>query len=85
MLQTSFADDPPAARQEYLIEEIERSLKEIADSKRAEYLDALTHRFPGPERIDMPPSGSTIALVEPVKQRLLRLLSHESLVAATAS
>jgi hypothetical protein len=68
MLQTSFADDPPAARQEYLIEEIERSLKEVADSRRAEYLDALAHRFPGPERIDVPASGSTLALVEPVKK-----------------
>jgi hypothetical protein len=66
MLQTSFADDPPAARQEYLIEEIERSLKEVADSKRAEYLDALAHRFPGPERIDIAQSDSTLALVEPV-------------------
>jgi hypothetical protein len=68
MLQTSFADDPPAARQEYLIEEIERSLKEVADSKRAEYLDALAHRFPGPEQIDVPQSDSTLALVEPIKK-----------------
>jgi hypothetical protein len=68
MLQTSFADDPPAARQEYLIEEIERSLKEVADNKRAEYLDALAHRFPGPERLDVPSGDSTLALVEPVKK-----------------
>jgi hypothetical protein len=68
MLQTSFADDPPAARQEYLIEEIERSLKDVADSRRAEYLNALAHRFPGPERIDVPPSGPTPAPVEPVKK-----------------
>ena len=68
MLQTSFADDPPAARQEYLVEEIERSLKEVADSARAEYLDALAHRFPGPELIDVPPSGPAPAPIEPVKK-----------------
>src|SRR5215468_8692043 len=54
MLQTSFADDPPAARQEYLVEEIERSLKDVSPSRRSEYLAALMERFPGPERIDAP-------------------------------
>jgi len=81
MLQTSFADDPPAARQEYLVEEIERSLKEVADSKRAEYLDALACRFPGPERIDVPPSGPMPAPVEPVKQTAEEL-AEELLVRA---
>jgi hypothetical protein len=66
MLQTSFADDPPAERQEYLVEEIERSLKEVADSRRAEYLDALARRFPGPERIEVAPLGPAPA--EPVKK-----------------
>jgi hypothetical protein len=55
MLQTSFADDLPATRQEYLVEEIERSLKDVADSRRAEYLNALAHRFPGPEQIEVAP------------------------------
>src|SRR6202008_678802 len=54
MLQTSFADDPPSARHEYLVEEIERSIKDIAESRRSEYLAALMERFPGPERIDPP-------------------------------
>jgi len=54
MLQTSFADDPPAARQEYLVEEIERSLKDVSPSRRSEYLAALMERFPGPERLDAP-------------------------------
>jgi hypothetical protein len=54
MLQTSFADDPPAARHDYLVEEIERSLKEISATRRSEYLGALMERFPGPERIDAP-------------------------------
>src|SRR6516165_3002692 len=54
MLQTSFADDPPGARHEYLVEEIERSIKDIVESRRSEYLAALMERFPGPERIDAP-------------------------------
>jgi hypothetical protein len=52
MLQTSFADDPPETRREYLVEEIERSLKEVAESRREEYLAALMDRFPGPERFE---------------------------------
>ena len=51
MLQTSFADDAPKAREEYLTEEIERSLKAVAGSRRREFLDALARCFPGPERI----------------------------------
>jgi hypothetical protein len=54
MLQTSFADDPPEARHEYLVEEIERSIKDVVESRRSEYLAALMERFPGPERIDAP-------------------------------
>jgi len=54
MLQTSFADDPPDTRHDYLVEEIERSIKDVAESRRSEYLGALMERFPGPERIDAP-------------------------------
>src|ERR1700724_4657780 len=54
MLQTSFADDPPSARHEYLVEEIERSIKDVVESRRSEYMAALMERFPGPERIDAP-------------------------------
>jgi hypothetical protein len=54
MLQTSFADDPPEARHDYLVEEIERSIKDVVESRRSEYLAALMERFPGPERIDAP-------------------------------
>jgi hypothetical protein len=54
MLQTSFADDPTNARHEYLVEEIERSIKDVVESQRSEYLAALMERFPGPERIDAP-------------------------------
>jgi hypothetical protein len=68
MLQTSFADDSPATRQEYLTEEIERSLKNVVDSRRAEYLDALAHRFPGPERVGIVPANPAPAPIEPVKR-----------------
>jgi hypothetical protein len=51
MLQTSFADDVPIAREEYLTEEIERSLREVASSRRGEFLDALARCFPAAERI----------------------------------
>src|SRR5208282_322220 len=54
MLQASFADDPADARHDYLVEEIERSIKDITESRRSEYLSALMERFPGPERIDAP-------------------------------
>jgi hypothetical protein len=54
MLQTSFADDSPEARHDYLVEEIERSIKDVVESRRSEYLAALMERFPGPERIDAP-------------------------------
>jgi hypothetical protein len=66
MLQISFADDPPAERLEYLVGEIERSLKDVVDGRKAEYLHELGRRFPGPERI-----GETPAVplpVEPVKK-----------------
>ena len=73
MLQVSFADDPPATRAEYLVEEIERSLKGIVESRRTEYLDALVGRFPGPERIGAAPSTPTPAVAEPVKRTVEEL------------
>jgi hypothetical protein len=64
MLQTSFADDPPNTRRDYLIEEIERSIKDVGESRHSEYLAALMERFPGPERIDasyfVPPEAETV-------------------------
>jgi len=73
MLQASFAEDPPATREKYSVEEIERSLKGIAESRRNEYLDALTRCFPGPERIGMAPSNPTPAAAEPVKKTVEEL------------
>jgi hypothetical protein len=51
MLQTSFADDPREIRRDYLCDEIERSIKAVPESRRAEHLRALLERFPAPERI----------------------------------
>lgn len=51
MLQTSFANDSLQEREAYLAEEIERSLKDVVDSRRAEYLDALAGCFPRPEQV----------------------------------
>jgi len=72
MLQASFAEDPPARREQFLIEEIERSLKGIGESRRNDYLDALVRCFPAPERIgDAPVDPSPVA--EPVKKTVEEL------------
>lgn len=68
MLQTSFADDPPETRHGYLVEEIGRSLRDIVESRRPEYLAGLRERFPTAERVEVtkpaptPVSGETIEL-----------------------
>jgi len=46
VLQANFADDDPATRQSYLVEEIERALKGCVSEKRKVFLDALGVRFP---------------------------------------
>jgi hypothetical protein len=68
MLQTSFADDSPSTQQKYLVEEIERSLKGMVDSRRAEYLDALARRFPGPKRVGAVPPNPAPAPSEPLNE-----------------
>jgi hypothetical protein len=46
LLQANFADDKPEARQNYISEEVDRALKEIAPSRRKAFLEALAERFP---------------------------------------
>jgi hypothetical protein len=53
MLQTSFADDPPEMRHGYLVEEIGRSLRDIVESQRPQYLAGLRERFPTAERVEV--------------------------------
>jgi hypothetical protein len=76
MLQTSFADDPPQTRREYLVEEIERSLKEVAESRREEYLAALMDRFPGPERFEFGSAAVPPPQTEAPKRTPLQLVQE---------
>jgi hypothetical protein len=76
MLQTSFADDPPQTRREYLVEEIERSLKEVAESRREEYLVALMDRFPGPERFEFGSAAVPPPQTEAPKRTPLQLVQE---------
>ena len=76
MLQTSFADDPAETRREYLVEEIERSLKEVAESRREEYLAALMDRFPGPERFEFGPAAVAPPQTEASKRTPLQLVQE---------
>jgi hypothetical protein len=68
MLQASFANDPPDTRRDFLLDEIERSLKGVVESRWAEYLGALTDRFPGPERMETGPHDSAPAPSQPAKK-----------------
>ena len=46
LLQANCADEPPAKRQEYFAEEIDRALAGIPAGKRTPYLQALEQKFP---------------------------------------
>jgi hypothetical protein len=46
LIQANFADQAAGSRQGYLLEEIERALKDINPSKRKAHLDALGEHFP---------------------------------------
>ncbi len=46
VVQANFADDDPATRHSYLVEEIERALKGCVPEKRKVFLEALTVQFP---------------------------------------
>jgi hypothetical protein len=59
VLQANFADDDPATRQGYLVEEIERALKGCVPEKRKALLDALTVQFPAWQ--DSAPTAKTDA------------------------
>lgn len=51
LIQANFADDPPAVRQGYIVEEIERALKTISPTRRKIHLDMLAERFPAWEGV----------------------------------
>jgi hypothetical protein len=75
-LQTSFADDLPDQRKQYLIEEIKGSLQAVVMSKWPEYLNALAHRFPGPERIDVALANAATTPTEPVERTVQELVEE---------
>src|SRR4051812_9036421 len=73
LIQASFAEDAPATRQQYLSEEIARSLKTVPPTKRRIYLQALAERFPawesapapqGAPGLEIPPEELVARLVE---------------------
>ena len=76
MLQSSFADDPPDQRKQYLIEEIKSSLQGVVVSKWPEYLNALAHRFPGPERIEAASAIAAPTPTEPVEKSAEELVEE---------
>ena len=82
VLQSSFADDPPDQRKQYLVEEIKSSLQGVVVSKWPNYLNALAQRFPGPERIDAAPANAVPAPSEPVEKTIEELV-EELLTRAT--
>jgi len=75
-LQSSFADDPPDQRRPYLIEEIKSSLQGVVVSKWPEYLNALAHRFPGPERIDAASATAATTPTEPAEKTVEELVEE---------
>jgi hypothetical protein len=77
LLQASCADVPPAERQQFVAEEIERSLKGIAVGKKKSYLTALAEKFPtwGPVGAPAPVVAVAPASEDDTPQsRLARLL-----------
>lgn len=78
VLQANFADDDPKMRQDFLVQELEQSLKGCVPEKRKARLEALAQRFPsgpasGPVRA---PSGPEPAAETPdeLLARVLDLL-----------
>lgn len=76
LVQASFADDNPVARQTCLQEEIERSAKSLSPSRRETYLRALAERFPawgsGPTPTAAPADGAALpATADELLERFL--------------
>jgi hypothetical protein len=55
VIQASFNDQSPETRTGYLLEEIQREIKAVPESERAEFLDALSLLFPTFEAMPVPP------------------------------
>ena len=74
LIQANFSDDAPAARQGYLIEEIERALKDINPSRRKAHLAALTERFPAWEAAAHAPVATPAGTPETPEELLARFI-----------
>ena len=75
MVQASLADDDPAARRDYLAEEIEREIRTIPDSRRKAYLEALADRFPQGEGAVASGQAMPAAAVEESPESLVNHLA----------
>ncbi len=78
LIQADAADDPPAVRHGYIVEEIERALKPVSPSRRKVYLDSLAERFPAWEGVRSAPQsdakvGAAPLTAEDVVARLVEL------------
>lgn len=74
MLQASFADDAPELRQEYLVDEVRRALKEVDASRKEEFLAVLESRFPVEAlegKTEQPPPPVVEATPEETLDRLI--------------
>jgi hypothetical protein len=90
LIQANFADDPPAVRQTYITEEIERALKPLAPTRRKAHLDSLLERFPAWEgtraapQADVKTTGAAPLTVEQLVDRLVELAPNLSPEARSA-
>jgi len=78
LLQASLADENAANRQEYLGEEVERALREVAPAKRKGYLQVLQGEFPDWQIVPLPsgpPSTGSQIVEDSPELRLESLLS----------
>jgi hypothetical protein len=75
LLQANFADDAPGMRQDFIIQEVEQSLKGCVPEKRRARLEALSQRFPGgPGNGVAAPAPSPAAPVPQTPDELLEQL-----------
>src|SRR5579871_4282185 len=89
LIQANFADDPPAVRQGYIVEEIERALKTISPTKRKLHLDLLAEKFPAWEGVRSAAAsddkaGPAPLTAEELVTRLIQLASTLSPESRTA-
>ena len=75
MVQASLSDDDPAARRDYLAEEVEREIREVPESRRKVYLEALASRFPQGESSGARPQAAPAAAVEESPEGLVSQLA----------